>query len=207
MTINDITNNIYVINLKHRIDRRVHIINELNKVNIDKYNLIEAVNGNDVINNTGLKNGMYGLCLTYLNIYNMWVKQNESDILIIEDDCIFDEDFNSKLELYMSNVPNDWDMLYFGGNHNYHIGCQTIKINDYWKKLTSTYSAHCVLLKNYVFNELISKLQDMTIENDVLLSKLQKKYNAYSTTEPIATQMPSYSDIENIYVNYKWLIC
>jgi GR25 family glycosyltransferase involved in LPS biosynthesis len=206
MTLYNISNKIYVLNLKTRTDRREHIINQLNKINCNNYTIIESIDGKELVNTTKLSNGMLGLNHTYLKIYDEWSKESNNNIIIIEDDCVFFENFNDELLNYITNVPNDWDMLYFGGNHNYHVGSKTEKINEYCLKLNNTYTAHCVVLKNYVFKELIDNLKNMEIENDVLLSRLQKKYNAYSTIKNITTQLPNFSNIENINVDYKNLI-
>jgi glycosyl transferase family 25 len=206
MNINNLSKNIYVINLKERTDRRSHIESELKKINCSDYKLVEGIDGNTIINQTKLKNGMFGLVSTYLKIYDEWSKKNSDEILIIEDDCLFVENFNEKLEDYIKNVPPDWDMLYFGANHNYNIGLTTLKINDHCIKLNTSYSAHCVLLKKPVFEELIQNIRNFTVENDVMMATLQKKYNAYSSSEALATQIESYSNIENRVVNYNWLI-
>jgi GR25 family glycosyltransferase involved in LPS biosynthesis len=206
MNINEITENIYVINLKERSDRKIHIESELKKINCEKYKLIEGVNGNLIDNPTRLKNGMFGLITTYLKIYEDWSKNDCDDIMIIEDDCLFVNDFNEKIKVYFDNVPSDWDMLYFGANHNYHMGMKTLRVNDKCIKLNKSYSAHCVLLKKQVFEELIENIKNFSIENDVMMANLQNKYNAYSSSEALATQIESYSNIENKIVNYDWLI-
>lgn len=206
MKISDLTKSIYVLNLKERVDRKEHITKELEKINCDSYILFESVNGKSINNPTKLKSGMYGLIMTYIKLYEEWKKHKTENILIIEDDCIFLENFNDNLKLYIDNVPDNWDMLYFGGNHNYHMGCTTEKINDYCIKLNNTYSAHCVLLKNYVFEDLIFHLKNMDIENDVMLAKLQKKYKTYSPINTITKQLNSYSNIEDRDINYDWLI-
>lgn len=206
MNINDLTKNIYVINLKERTDRKLHIEDQLKKINCLEYKLIEGINGNTLVNQTRLSNGMFGLVKTYLKIYDEWSQQDCDDILIIEDDCVFVENFNERLEGYIENVPSDWDMLYFGANHNYHMGMKTLKINDRCIKLNKSYSAHCVLLKKQVFEELIQNIKNFSIENDVMMANLQNKYNAYSSSEALASQIESYSNIENKVVNYDWLI-
>ena len=86
MNINEITENIYVINLKDRTDRKTHIESELKKINCEKYKLIEGINGNTINNPSRLRNGMFGLINTYLKIYEDWSKNDCDDIMIIEDD-------------------------------------------------------------------------------------------------------------------------
>lgn len=206
MKLDNLSNSIYVINLKERTDRKNHILNELSKINCEKFNLFEGINGNEIINNTKLSNGMFGLVKTYLKIYEDWKMSPKENILIIEDDCIFVDGFNEKLLKYIENVPDDWEMLYFGANHNYHMGSKTTKINDYCIKLNNSYSAHCVLFKPYVFDELILSLLNFNIENDVMMSNLQKKYNSYSSIPNLTSQIASFSNIQNENVNYDWLI-
>jgi GR25 family glycosyltransferase involved in LPS biosynthesis len=153
-----------------------------------------------------MPSGMFGLIKTYLNIHTDWKKSPQDNILIIEDDCIFTEDFNKKLGEYIDKVPDDWDMIYFGANHNYHMGMKTLEVNDKCIKLNHSYSAHCVLMKSHVFDELIFLIQNFTIENDVMMANLQKKYNAYSSLETLTSQIVSFSDIQNEIMDYNWLI-
>ena len=68
--INSLSNNIYVINLKHREDRRTHILNELSKIGCDNYKLIEAINGKDINKPSKISVGALGLANTYIKIHN-----------------------------------------------------------------------------------------------------------------------------------------
>jgi GR25 family glycosyltransferase involved in LPS biosynthesis len=195
-----------VINLPERTDRKSHIIEQLNKIGCENYKIFPAINGNQELNPTHLKNGMYGLIKTYLNIYDEWKDNKTGTITIIEDDCIFVDDFNEKSKIFYQNVPDDWDMLYFGGNHNRHLGDTTFRINENCMKLSYSYTAHCVIIKDNVFEHLISEIKHFNIENDVVLANFQKIYNAYCTTEILANQIPNFSNIENTYVDYKHAI-
>ena len=206
MNLNDITKDVYVINLKERTDRKEHILSELKKIECIEYNIIDAINGNNVINPSSIKNGAFGLLMTYKKIYDTWKINKNNKILIIEDDCKFIDDFNNYLDVYINTVPTNWDMLYFGANHNYHMGQNTQKINDYCVKTNNSYSAHCVLMKSNIFEELIEMIDLQPLEVDVLMAKLQKKYNSYSSHIPLTTQIPSYSNIENKQVDNVWLI-
>ena len=71
-------------------------------------------------------------------------------------------------------------MLYFVSKHNYHMGQKTEKINNYCVKTNNSYSAHCVLMKPNIFENLISMIDVNPLEVDVLMAELQKKYNSYS---------------------------
>lgn len=206
MILNNLSKSIYVINLPERVDRKTHIISQLEKIGCYGYKIFPGVNGNRENNQTSLKNGMFGLIKTYLNIYEEWKNNKTGTITIIEDDCIFVEDFNEKSNKFYQNVPEDWEMLYFGGNHNKQMGETTKKINENCIKLSYSFTAHCVILKDHVFEHLISEIKNFTIENDVVLANFQKIYNAYCSPEILATQIPNFSNIENRYVNYEHMI-
>lgn len=204
-TLDSLSDKIYVINLKKRKDRLQHILSELSRINCVNFEIIEAVDGTTIENPTKMKRGNYGLNLTYLKIYEK-CKNTKSNIMIIEDDCVFCENFLTHMNEYIENVPSDWDMIYFGANHNYHLGYNTSKINDYCKKITDSICAHCVILKINVFEELIDHIKMNELENDIILYNLQKKYNAYSPTNPLTKQLENYSDIEGSITNYDHLI-
>jgi GR25 family glycosyltransferase involved in LPS biosynthesis len=206
MNLNELTKSIYVINLEDRNDRKDHITKELNKIDCKEYKIIDAVDGSKIKNLSKIKNGAYGLLMTYIKIYEDWSINKTENILIVEDDCVFTENFNDSLQNYINQVPKNWDILYFGANHNYHMGQKTEKINDFCIKLNNSYSAHCVLMKSYIFDELINMIKQTPIEVDVLLANLQRKYNAYSSHIALTTQLPSYSNIENKLVDNVWLI-
>jgi hypothetical protein len=111
------------------------------------------------------------------------------------------------IKSFFDSLPEDWDMLYFGGNHNTHVGSEppTI-INDRVCKLHNTFSTHCVAINNKAFKEILERLKKCDNALDVIYSELQKKLNVYSFYPMIATQRVSFSDIENKMTDYKWLI-
>lgn len=202
----DYFENIYVINLLKRQDRKKHILSELEKIECHNFKIVEAIDGSKEKGYSNIKSGAIGLANTYFKIYDYFKKASGDYIVIIEDDCKFEDDFNQRLDMFLSNTPSDWDILYFGANHNYHTGSKTEKINNYCLKLNNSYSAHSIVLKRTLFEKLILNLRRSIIEVDLALSHLQKEHNAYSPTERMTTQIESYSDIENKIVNYDWLI-
>lgn len=78
----------YVINLKTRVDRHVHIGKEFSNKPEFKVSIIEACED---------KNGAVGLWNSIKNIISIAIKKNEDIILICEDDHEFTKDYNSKL--------------------------------------------------------------------------------------------------------------
>jgi len=206
MKLSDLSKNIFILNLKKRNDRLEHIKTEMSKIDCKEYKIFESVDGSLLENKTRLTNGMLGLVKTYIKLHEELLKTNYQDVIIIEDDCVFIENFNNLLKEYIDSIPKNWDFLYFGANHNRHMGYTTTKINENVLKLTYSFTAHCVLIKKVVFDELIENIKNLNIENDVMLARLQQKYNAYSSSKILTSQLPNFSNIENKNVNYSHLI-
>jgi len=80
MSLDNLCESIYVINLKERVDRKKHIENELKKIDCKTYTLIEGIDGTKVHNTSRIKNGAYGLLLTYKKIYENWKKTKNMKI-------------------------------------------------------------------------------------------------------------------------------
>jgi GR25 family glycosyltransferase involved in LPS biosynthesis len=199
MSLNTHFKNIYCINLDRRLDRWLKFIDECKKYSIDNVTRISAVDGEKINNNTNLLNGELGILLTHYNIIENAKNKNLDSILIFEDDVIFTDEIKN-INNIMSLIPNDWDFIYFGGNHVY--GDKPIKINDKILKLNNTVALHCVAIKNTVFDEILELLPKKEIQVDGYYSRLHKKFNSYGVTPNIAKQREDFSDIQKRIVNY-----
>ena len=198
---------VYCINLDRRSDRIEHFNNIVNKFDLGNYTRFSAVDGSLIKDYNGnLKLGELGLVLSNLEIIKEAIKNNFNTILILEDDCFFTDEIKN-IDEYFKQLPDDWDMLYMGGNHNLHIGAKPpIKINSKVIKLHTTYSTHFVALKSTVFNHINVILEKRNVPLDVGYVQLQKVFNAYSFSPAIAKQIKDYSDIQNKITDYDWLI-
>ena len=58
--------------------------------------------------------GAVGNYLSHINLWNVCLRLPDEEFFILEDDCVFSKDFNSKFEKLYSNLPKDWDMVYVG---------------------------------------------------------------------------------------------
>jgi GR25 family glycosyltransferase involved in LPS biosynthesis len=197
---------VYCVNLDKRSDRLLNFNQLVETYDLGNYVRVSAVDGSTINNSTKLSNGELGLIMSNLNIINEAISERLDKILIIEDDCFFTSEINN-VDTYFNLLPNDWDMLYMGGNHNTHIGVNPpIKINDKVVKLHTTYSTHFVGIKSTVFEHIKIILESKKYPIDVAYTQLQKIFNVYSFTPAIAKQIKDYSDIQNKITDYDWLI-
>jgi GR25 family glycosyltransferase involved in LPS biosynthesis len=50
--------------------------------------------------------------------YKRIIDQDLESGIVFEDDTILAKDFNTKIEQYMQELPDDWDIFYFGSGHS-----------------------------------------------------------------------------------------
>lgn len=187
----------YCINLKHRTDKIKLFNDDCVKYDLGKYERFEAINGATIDLPYNISKGNVGLIMSNIKILEDCVKNNYKNVLIIEDDCYFTDEVTNLLD-NLNLVPDDWDMLYFGGNHNTHVGVTPpSKVNDLIVKLHHTYTTHMVAIKSHLFEPIISLLGKYEHPIDVAYTELQKKYNVYCFYPGIAKQRKGYSDIQN----------
>jgi len=191
---------IYCINLDKRLDRWNKVSTEFEKYGLtNQVEKFTAIDGKNLINNTGLLDGELGILETHINLIKKCKNDNLKNVLIMEDDVYFTDEFNN-LDLFMSFVPKDWDLLFFGGNHIY--GNLPIKINEKIIKTNHTVALHCVAIKDTMFDVILEVLKKKTKQVDSYYADLQKGFNSYSFYPNLAKQSVDYSDIQNRVVDY-----
>jgi hypothetical protein len=200
---------IYCINLDRRTDRWEHFLNQSKNFGLNDFERISAIDGgklNPSDFSSPLNQGELGLLLTTIKIFKDSIQNKYEKILILEDDCVFENELN-KIDLFFRSLPSDWDMIYFGGNHNVHGGYpEPIVINDYVKKVSYTYSSHMIGFNIKIYEKIMSLLKTNQFPVDVVYSRLQKENKCYTFYPRLSTQLVDFSDIQNKVTNYNWLI-
>jgi GR25 family glycosyltransferase involved in LPS biosynthesis len=200
MSLKKYFNQVFCINLNRRKDRWSETVTELRKWDLlNDVNRYLGVDGNKLTYDNKkfrVNPGELGLLKTHIKLLQLAKTKKYKNILILEDDIEFTEEIKN-LDDYMSLVPSDWDILYFGGNHNVHEGEKLNKINDKIIKCSRTYTTHCIVFRNTVYDKCLDLIKDCNKPVDVYYSSLQKELNVYSFYPNIALQRVSYSDIQN----------
>ena len=105
-------NNIKVINLKKRDDRKTHMTQQLARENITKYEFIEAIDGNDLTeseeirllfegNNFNYRKGIIGCALSHVKLWKELAEDVANDYyVVLEDDLELSPGFKEKLKLH-----------------------------------------------------------------------------------------------------------
>ncbi len=75
-------------------------------------NIINFFNNNQKIRETRpMRYGYIGHWLTFINIFKYMVENNIENLLVLEDDAILSKTFIDDLNLYMKDVPEDYDFF------------------------------------------------------------------------------------------------
>jgi len=61
--------------------------------------------------------GAWGCMRSHLRVWEDALAWGVESLLVFEDDALFCEDFAVRTKAFLDHVPDDWDQLYFGGEH------------------------------------------------------------------------------------------
>lgn len=195
---------VFCINLEKRLDRRDLAEQEFKKFNLN-FEFFVGVDGHLIEAKGKIKPGAIGCVLSHLELFKHIKSLDGEVFMITEDDVVFDNNFIEKYKDYIKRVPENWHLLYLGGNHTNSV-LNIIDRNIH--RLENTYTTHCYLVRKSYIDILISELETEDIFNheaDVHLASIQKKYPCYGFTPALAWQRDGFSDIEMKNVDYKHL--
>jgi hypothetical protein len=200
--INDYFNRVFCVNLDRRTDKW-----ELCEKEFAKHNLtvtrLSAIDGNTVPYEGRLPAGAVGNAMSHARILRIAKEENLQSVLIFEDDVEFVERLQDKFNLWVNQLPKDWQLLYLGGNHNWVHDIPLCAPN--LMKITNTYATHAYAVRNTLFDLVIERLEALSTEGDVIMAEIQKVSNSYCFRPHLAYQRPGISDVFNVYVDYSFL--
>ena len=116
---NKIYDKCFYINLERSVSRKEYMEKTLNENNII-FERITAIDGNSIKENIENPYNYYkkywnkyalGLNKTFLNIMEKAKASNYDNILVFEDDIVFENNFNENLTNFFNQLPNDWGVV------------------------------------------------------------------------------------------------
>lgn len=181
----DYFKHIKLINLAHRTDRLQSSTRILNEYSIP-FDRVEAIYNKD--------QPCVGLVDTIKQIMFEAIVDGAENILIFEDDLkpmVAPVFFNSTMDVVVSELPKDWDMLY--------LGCNPSGGFSHWESNTLLglrfgYNTHAVAYSRKCMEYIVSQSIHEPIDN-FLVREYQKKANIYQTFPLLFSQEPGFSDI------------
>lgn len=184
---------VYLINLEKRKDRFVTAQRELNRVGITDFDLVTGID---------LLNGADGIRQTMIGLFTHILTETEhAEVLILEDDVEFlNPDVKSAIGLAMSELPQDYDILFLGAN------CYK-PLKPYSKhllQLTGAVANHALIYTRKAVQELLTIYTDnpLGITDSLMDMYIVSRGTCYILNPQIAIQRPGFSDIEKRDVDY-----
>ena len=137
--------------------------------------------------------GAYGCLLSHVQVVSDARDSGAPNVLIFEDDVLLDPEFETKFGRFIKEVPDDWDMLYFGALHK----DEPVMISEHLARITKANSTYAYALKRTVFDEFIAvnaRAENVLDMNSYLL---QQRFNCYCFMPNLAWVEAEYSDVQN----------
>lgn len=165
-----------------------------------------------------VSNGDIGCTLSHLKVVKTAKALGLSKYVVFEDDVVFHEHLNVLIKLPSMQVPPDWDMIYFGGNHDggfryvYSDGSDWDRTKNQQSPLTTnvirlyrTFTTHAMVVRDTIYDAMIEVLSNQE-KVDISIASLHARFNCYGFRPHLAWQRFDYSDILNRHANYDHLI-
>ena len=143
--------------------------------------------------------GCVGCLLSHLEILKLAKKNQYKSILILEDDVVFSENFETKLENLSKNFPEEWEMFYLSGSL-----IKEGKKFEYYSELESAHTTHSYAVNYSVYDVLIKLLEkNLYIKPvDSCYVSIQRSIKSFIAIPFLTYQESGYSDIHNSQASY-----
>jgi GR25 family glycosyltransferase involved in LPS biosynthesis len=211
-TLNQYFNKIYFLNLDRRPDRKVHLENHLASLKIEAERFV-ATDGKSfpqmgmVADKPWIKGLEIACLISHENMLKRILEEGFKYTLIMEDDCIFDTNVQTKFAEYLVQLPEDWEMIYFGGNHGIcsPTGKGAFKVSKNLLKIQFTLTTTCYGININVIPRLLEFIKDHTRQIDAYYAEFHSQSKSYCFTPHLAWQRTGFSDIQEMVVDYSFL--
>ena len=183
------------INLERRADRWQRMQAEFARHGLDRVRRVSACDGNALVLPPNWKHtaGAYGCLLSHVAVVQAARELGHENVLIFEDDAVFDPEFTTKFVSFSGEVPADWDLLYFGALHK----DEPVRVSDHVYRITQANSTYAYALKRTVFDAFVELNTRAEHVLDVNAYALQERFNCYCFMPNLAWVQSEYSDVQN----------
>lgn len=174
--INSFFDKIYVLNLDHRQDRMSQMKEKLQKHGVTNYVRFPAVNGHQKPHIDFFRKlhfffdtpGAYGVLMSAYSILVDAIKHNYQQILILEDDVIFHQDFTNLFNQKIKSIPSYWKLLFLGSSmHRWRLEQRCKIYPDYVVPRGSIPGAFALGIKSDCFLPLMSEIRKLNSSWDL----------------------------------------
>jgi glycosyl transferase, family 25 len=192
--INEVFPHKICINLDRRPERWQRVQARFAEHGIEGVRRFAAVDGNEVDLPAHWRHtaGAYGCLRSHLDVVEEARRLGAPSVLIFEDDVVFHGDLRQKFAAGMRELPDDWDMLYFGALHK----DEPVPLSENLCRLTRSNSTYAYALRNTVYDAFIDlnrRAEDVLDNNSFIL---QQRFNCLCFMPHLAWVENDWSDAQ-----------
>jgi glycosyl transferase family 25 len=190
------------INLDRRPDRLRRMRSRFASRGITGVERFAAIDGEGLIVPPGFlaSRGAYGCIQSHMAVVRKAREAGAPDVLIFEDDAFFVRGFDQRFPRYMEQIPEDWDILYLGGNH----ASEPIAVSRNVVRVTGTLTSHAYAARNTIYDHFIECNERLLDVLDVNIIQLQKVFRCYCFRPNLVGQEQGLSDISYMKA-WRWI--
>lgn len=199
---------IFIINLDKDWKRMNELDNEMKKNNLD-YERLSGVKGSELTDESFLvkkyfapylkkyNNNQKGCTLSHISIWNKIKNYGYNYTIVLEDDVIIPKNLFNKLNIYLKELPDDWDILFLGGNkiigHKYSTN---LIIPD--NKRRGNFGTFSYLIRNKNIDKILNRCKNIRLHIDIFMQKELRKDNKIFFCNPQLVKH-NYNHLSNIF--------
>jgi GR25 family glycosyltransferase involved in LPS biosynthesis len=201
--INDVFPYKVCINLDRRADRWEQMRTKFDRHGLQAVHRFSALDGLRLTIPASWSStvGAYGCLLSHLQVVCGARELRQPSILIFEDDVVFDAHLLQRFSAYVSQLPEDWDVLYFGGLHLDEL----IETSENVHRVRHTNSTYAYALHHTIFDAFIELNRNANTPVDVNFHVLQSQNACYCFVPHLAWVESDSSDVQERSKNH-WYI-
>jgi hypothetical protein len=186
--LNDIVETVIVRNLKRRDDRLEAISKQLDALGINWLRF-------DVIDHVGTR-----ASATWWNAFNAlqairYAKHAKLPcVLILDDDCLFVDDFAERFEKLWPHIPPDWDYVSFG-----EIFGDKEEIYPGIVESQNSWGGHASLVRDTLYDLILENIDGSDFADEQMNRKVKSHAKCYVFSPYLITQAAGFSDHSGDY--------
>lgn len=190
----------YCINLTGHSERWQSFLNNCPFSNVER---VEAINGNKCTPPPWwtIQKAAWGCLRTHLGIFEKCLNEGIKRVTIFEDDAIPRDNFATHWEQFCVEVPDDWQMIYLGGQL---LGVAPVQIKEHVYRAVDVNRLHAYMVQNEMIEILyrhICEAKDWTSRHHVdhHIARLHPNVRVYIPHEWLFGQNAGASSINGYY--------
>jgi hypothetical protein len=193
---------IVCINLDRRPDRWSRMRHRFEQSGLETVHRFPAVDGREHAppHDWPYSAGAYGCLRSHVEVVRMARDRGWANLLILEDDVVFDPRLEERFGAQLGNLPGDWDALLLGGIHLR----DPLPLEGDVVRLTSTLSTFAYALRDRAYDAFLALHGGSRIPVDEGNRELQATRRVYGVSPCLAWVEDDYSDIGERRINHWW---